>query len=123
MRYRVFNIFSSPPGSGIPILAECYGRPFRVYSTKGKVFSLAWTLPWLKCAQTSPDSSGRRSSLRHAYMSCSSHHMTDKHLLADRTGRGCQSRSACGTRRPSKKPEPGAVDALISSDYGNVNGV
>ncbi|KAF9810984.1 hypothetical protein IEO21_06741 [Rhodonia placenta] len=35
LRYRVFNISSNAfVGSGIPILAECYGGPFKIYSTK-----------------------------------------------------------------------------------------
>jgi hypothetical protein len=34
-RYRAFDIFSSVPGSQRhPILAELYGGPFRVYSTR-----------------------------------------------------------------------------------------
>ncbi|CCM04496.1 uncharacterized protein FIBRA_06676 [Fibroporia radiculosa] len=35
LRYRVFSIFGKARGnSDIPILAECYGGPFRIYSTK-----------------------------------------------------------------------------------------
>ncbi|KAI0700208.1 velvet factor-domain-containing protein [Cytidiella melzeri] len=34
LRYRVFNIFARADGVDIPILAECYGGPFRIYSTK-----------------------------------------------------------------------------------------
>ena len=35
LRYRVFDIWSAAAGPDQhPILAECYGRPFRVYSTK-----------------------------------------------------------------------------------------
>lgn len=35
LRYRVFNIFARAHGSqDIPVLAECYGGPFKVYSTK-----------------------------------------------------------------------------------------
>ncbi|OBZ76352.1 hypothetical protein A0H81_03069 [Grifola frondosa] len=35
LRYRVFNIFSKAFGNHeIPILAECYGGPFKIYSTK-----------------------------------------------------------------------------------------
>ncbi|KAI0340257.1 hypothetical protein BDW22DRAFT_1360183 [Trametopsis cervina] len=35
LRYRVFNIFARAEGMmDIPILAECYGGPFRIYSTK-----------------------------------------------------------------------------------------
>lgn len=35
LRYRVFNLFSQVEGAvDIPILAECYGGPFRIYSTK-----------------------------------------------------------------------------------------
>lgn len=34
-RYRAFDIFSNVPGSqNHPILAELYGGPFRVYSTR-----------------------------------------------------------------------------------------
>lgn len=34
-RYRFFDIFCSPPGQGSsPILAECYGGSFRIYSSK-----------------------------------------------------------------------------------------
>ena len=34
LRYRVFDIWSAAAGPDQhPILAECYGRPFRVYST------------------------------------------------------------------------------------------
>jgi hypothetical protein len=32
-RYRVFDLFSISDGSQ-PILAECWGRPFRIYATK-----------------------------------------------------------------------------------------
>ena len=32
-RYRVFDLFSVNDGSQ-PILAECWGRPFRIYATK-----------------------------------------------------------------------------------------
>ena len=32
-RYRVFNLFSATNGSQ-PILAECWGGPFRIYATK-----------------------------------------------------------------------------------------
>jgi len=35
LRYRVFNIFSKASGDHeIPVLAECFGGPFRIYSTK-----------------------------------------------------------------------------------------
>ncbi|PCH40369.1 hypothetical protein WOLCODRAFT_67286 [Wolfiporia cocos MD-104 SS10] len=35
LRYRVFDIMSkAQDGPGIPILAECYGGPFEVFSTK-----------------------------------------------------------------------------------------
>lgn len=35
LRYRVFNIFGKVSGkTDIPVLAECYGGPFRIYSTK-----------------------------------------------------------------------------------------
>lgn len=35
LRYRVFNLFAQVEGTmEIPILAECYGGPFRIYSTK-----------------------------------------------------------------------------------------
>ncbi|KAI0942907.1 hypothetical protein AcV7_002194 [Taiwanofungus camphoratus] len=35
LRYRVFNIFSKAYGDKeIPIMAECYGGPFKIYSTK-----------------------------------------------------------------------------------------
>ena len=35
LRYRVFNIFGKVAGkTDIPVLAECYGGPFRIYSTK-----------------------------------------------------------------------------------------
>ena len=35
LRYRVFNIFGKVHGkTDIPVLAECYGGPFRIYSTK-----------------------------------------------------------------------------------------
>lgn len=35
LRYRVFNIFGKVQGkTEIPVLAECYGGPFRIYSTK-----------------------------------------------------------------------------------------
>jgi len=35
LRYRVFNIFSKACGDqDVPILAECYGGPFKIYSTK-----------------------------------------------------------------------------------------
>ncbi|KAF7795717.1 hypothetical protein EIP86_006882 [Pleurotus ostreatoroseus] len=35
LRYRVFNLFAQVEGAmDIPILAECYGGPFRIYSTK-----------------------------------------------------------------------------------------
>lgn len=36
LRYRVFNIFGKVAGrmTEIPVLAECYGGPFRIYSTK-----------------------------------------------------------------------------------------
>jgi hypothetical protein len=37
LRYRVFNIFAKVLGrtdSSVPVLAECYGGPFRIYSTK-----------------------------------------------------------------------------------------
>lgn len=35
LRYRMFDIFSKPTNeSGLQIQAECYGGPFRVYSTK-----------------------------------------------------------------------------------------
>ncbi|PCH38380.1 hypothetical protein WOLCODRAFT_136233 [Wolfiporia cocos MD-104 SS10] len=35
LRYRAFDVFSrSPAARSIPVLAECYGGPFRVYSTK-----------------------------------------------------------------------------------------
>lgn len=35
LRYRVFNIYSKACGTTeIPILAECYGGPFKIYSTK-----------------------------------------------------------------------------------------
>ncbi|KAL6304668.1 velvet factor-domain-containing protein [Sparassis latifolia] len=35
LRYRVFNIFSKAYGAQeIPVLAECYGGPFKIYSTK-----------------------------------------------------------------------------------------
>ncbi|EIN12568.1 hypothetical protein PUNSTDRAFT_49876 [Punctularia strigosozonata HHB-11173 SS5] len=34
LRYRAFNIHSNLPGEPVPIIAECYGQPFRVYSTK-----------------------------------------------------------------------------------------
>ena len=34
LRYRVFNIYAKAEGIDIPILAECYGGPFRIYSTK-----------------------------------------------------------------------------------------
>ncbi|KAI0825989.1 velvet factor-domain-containing protein [Irpex lacteus] len=34
LRYRVFNIYARAEGIDIPILAECYGGPFRIYSTK-----------------------------------------------------------------------------------------
>ena len=36
LRYRVFNLFARVNGAtdNIPILAECYGGPFRIYSTK-----------------------------------------------------------------------------------------
>ncbi|EMD37537.1 hypothetical protein CERSUDRAFT_114167 [Gelatoporia subvermispora B] len=35
LRYRVFNIFARTAGEQcIPVIAECYGGPFRVYSTK-----------------------------------------------------------------------------------------
>ncbi|KZT04936.1 uncharacterized protein LAESUDRAFT_727507 [Laetiporus sulphureus 93-53] len=35
LRYRVFNIYSKACGpTEIPILAECYGGPFKIYSTK-----------------------------------------------------------------------------------------
>ena len=35
LRYRVFNLFAHVEGAlDIPILAECYGGPFRIYSTK-----------------------------------------------------------------------------------------
>jgi len=35
LRYRAFNIFSARSASGaIPVLAECFSGPFRVYSTK-----------------------------------------------------------------------------------------
>lgn len=34
LRYRVFNIYAKTDGTDIPILAECYGGPFRIYSTK-----------------------------------------------------------------------------------------
>ena len=32
-RYRVFDLFSVT-NSSQPILAECWGRPFRIYATK-----------------------------------------------------------------------------------------
>ncbi|EMD37614.1 hypothetical protein CERSUDRAFT_114267 [Gelatoporia subvermispora B] len=35
LRYRVFHVFSQAEGSGPrPVLAECFGEPFKVYSTK-----------------------------------------------------------------------------------------
>lgn len=35
LRYRVFNIFGKVQGKAeIPVLAECYGGTFRIYSTK-----------------------------------------------------------------------------------------
>ncbi|KAH9944930.1 velvet factor-domain-containing protein [Amylocystis lapponica] len=35
MRYRVFNVFSKVWGDQeVPVLAECFGGPFRIYSTK-----------------------------------------------------------------------------------------
>jgi len=35
LRYRAFNMFSACDATGaIPVLAECFGGPFRVYSTK-----------------------------------------------------------------------------------------
>lgn len=35
LRYRVFNICNKATGpDDIPVLAECYGGPFRIYSTK-----------------------------------------------------------------------------------------
>jgi hypothetical protein len=35
LRFRAFNIMCTSEGdSQYPILAECYGTPFRVYSTK-----------------------------------------------------------------------------------------
>jgi len=35
LRYRVFDIFSRAQGSpDLVVQAECYGGPFRVYSTK-----------------------------------------------------------------------------------------
>jgi hypothetical protein len=33
-RYRVFDLFSVHGNSSQPILAECWGRPFRIYATK-----------------------------------------------------------------------------------------
>ena len=55
-RYRVFDLFSVTDGSQ-PILAECWGRPFRIYATKQfpglepstqltKVISLIVTITW-----------------------------------------------------------------------------
>lgn len=35
LRYRVFDVLSIAAGAApIPVLAECIGRPFRVYTTK-----------------------------------------------------------------------------------------
>lgn len=35
LRYRVFNIFAEAEGdTEIPVLAECYGGPFKIYATK-----------------------------------------------------------------------------------------
>ncbi|PCH44071.1 hypothetical protein WOLCODRAFT_26483 [Wolfiporia cocos MD-104 SS10] len=35
LRYRVFDLFSLAAGdAGVPVLAECFGGPFRIYSTK-----------------------------------------------------------------------------------------
>lgn len=33
-RYRVFDLFSVHGDCSQPILAECWGRPFRIYATK-----------------------------------------------------------------------------------------
>jgi len=33
-RYRVFDLFSVCGGSTQPILAECWGSPFKIYATK-----------------------------------------------------------------------------------------
>lgn len=33
-RYRVFDLFSVRDSNSQPILAECWGRPFRIYATK-----------------------------------------------------------------------------------------
>ena len=35
LRYRCFDLFSRTSGHGdLPIQAECFGGPFRIYSTK-----------------------------------------------------------------------------------------
>ena len=34
LRYRVFNIFSQASGVDIPILAQCFGGPFKIYPSK-----------------------------------------------------------------------------------------
>ncbi|KAI0716214.1 velvet factor-domain-containing protein [Fomitopsis betulina] len=34
LRYRVFNIFSQASGVHIPILAQCFGGPFKIYPSK-----------------------------------------------------------------------------------------
>ncbi|TFY59569.1 hypothetical protein EVJ58_g5701 [Rhodofomes roseus] len=34
LRYRVFNIFSQASGIDVPILAQCFGGPFKIYPSK-----------------------------------------------------------------------------------------
>ena len=62
-RYRVFDLFSVSNGSQ-PILAECWGRPFRIYATKQfpglepsteltKVINLAVTVRSTQCSHLS----------------------------------------------------------------------
>ena len=58
LRYRYFDIFSRTSGHGdLPIQAECFGGPFRIYSTKEfpglrPSTELTKVASWFRCHST-----------------------------------------------------------------------